>query len=140
MKTTATKLMIAAAILAVTAGVASAQAMKAEVPFAFRAGNTVLPAGDYRIDVQGNHRIVTLSNFDAKQTIMLLPAGGATAPKDWRTKGDPVLAFECGAGRCSLVQLWTGDSRDALSFPHPKLAGNEQAMIMLIPLTRASAD
>jgi hypothetical protein len=139
MKTTSTKLTIAAAILAVTAGVASAQAMKAEVPFAFRAGNTVLPAGDYRIDVKGNHRIVTLSNFDAKQTIMLLPAGSSTAPKAWRTKGDPVLAFECGAGRCSLVQLWTGDS-DALSLPHPKLGGTEQAMIMLIPLTRSSAD
>ena len=140
MKTMTIKIMIAAAILTVATTAASAQIMQADIPFAFRAGNSVLPAGEYRIDVKGPHHTVTFSNYDARRTAMLLPGAGETAPKAWRLKGEPVLAFECVSGRCALTQLWTGVDSNSLSIPHPKLEGNEQAMIMLIPLTKVSAD
>ncbi len=50
MKKLTTKLMIAAAALVVAAGAASAQTMKAEIPFAFRAGDKVMAAGTYRVE------------------------------------------------------------------------------------------
>src|SRR6266545_3044696 len=105
MKTTTTRLTIAAAVLAVATGAASAQAMNAEIPFAFRAGNAVLPAGTYRVDVQATKQWVTLSTFESQRSVMLLPSGGTDVPRAWKDKGGAALAFACGPTRCELVRI-----------------------------------
>jgi hypothetical protein len=140
MKSLTTRLLIAAAALAVATGAASAQTMKADVPFAFRAGDKVLPAGEYRVEVTGANRMVILSNFKQKQSAILIAINAGTAPKDWRTSGAAVMSFECGIGRCALTQLWSGYDSPALSLPHGKATGGEHAALTLIRLVRANGD
>src|SRR5215471_13394266 len=98
MKSLTTKLMIAAAALAVATGAASAQTMKADIPFAFRAGGQMLPAGEYRVEMKGPHATVVLSNFKERRSGILMAISASDAPKDWRDSGTGVLGFECGAG------------------------------------------
>src|SRR5271169_4577719 len=43
------KMMVAAATVVVAAGTASAQNLKADIPFTFRAGGKVMAAGTYRV-------------------------------------------------------------------------------------------
>ena len=54
MKSMTTNLMIAAAALAITSGVASAQQYHADIPFAFRAGNATLAPGRYAVAIKPN--------------------------------------------------------------------------------------
>ena len=139
MKKTTKNLILTAAFLAVATGVASAQTLKADVPFAFRAGGKMMPAGAYRVEIAGpSHEIVFLRNFEAKESTVMISSGPATPPKAWTAKGAPVLSFECGATRCSLIRLWTGSSEPAITFPHPNLRANERASITDIPLVKAT--
>ena len=65
MKTTTTKLTIAAAFLALATGIASAQTLKADIPFAFRAGAKMMPAGEYTVDtLSSSVGMVALKNYD----------------------------------------------------------------------------
>ncbi|HTS60478.1 MAG TPA: hypothetical protein VMH28_00565 [Candidatus Acidoferrales bacterium] len=138
MKTTMKQLMVAAAVLALAAGAATAQTLKAEIPFSFTAGGKVMAPGSYDVRLKDVDNLVTLSNFEARQSAMLLPGGRSTPAKEWRAKGDPVLVFECGAGRCSLIRLWAGGGNMALSIPHHNPGREEQASLTLIPMTRAA--
>ena len=139
MKKTMTKLAIAAALLAVVAGVASAQAMKAEIPFAFRAGNLVMAPGSYVVQVSESARTVQLTNYDSRQSALLIFNVTLDAARDWRTKGAPVLAFDCGAGRCALSQVWTGGEHSAISVGHGR-RGTQEASLTLIRLVNANGD
>ena len=77
MKNATLKLTIAAAMLAVATGVASAQNLKADIPFAFRAGDHMMSAGAYTIEFAGNrHDVLVLKNYEAKQVAVIL----ASAP------------------------------------------------------------
>ena len=53
------KLAVASTLLAVVfVGAAVAQGLRASVPFAFRAGDSVLPAGDYTVTIdRSSHRL-----------------------------------------------------------------------------------
>jgi len=139
MKKTTNKIMIAAALLVAATGIASAQAMKADVPFAFRVGDTVMAAGTYRVEVNTSNKLVSLSSYETKQHIAILSSGGSDASKEWRTAGVPVLEFACGEGRCALTRLWDGADRTALSLPHRSL-GPGQTALTLIRLVRASGE
>ena len=136
MKTTTTRLMIATALLALATGVASAQALQANIPFAFRIGNKVMAPGNYRISIS-DHRIVALSNYDAKATALLLPSSSGDPSKEWKAKGDPMMTFECGVSRCELTRLWDGES-PALNFAHSKVGPEQHAALTEIRLTRAT--
>src|SRR6516225_3285372 len=52
MKSMTTKLMMTAGALAIATGIASAQQYRADIPFAFRAGDRVLAAGTYVVRVK----------------------------------------------------------------------------------------
>jgi hypothetical protein len=136
MKTTTTKLMIATALLALATGVASAQALQANIPFAFRVGNKVMAPGNYRVSVQAD-RLVILSNYEARSTALLTPTSTGDPAKAWKAKGDPVMSFECGVSRCELNQIWTGDSA-ALHFSHRSLGPEQRAAITEIRMVRAT--
>ena len=92
MKRFATKAFVMTAALAALAVGASAQSMKAEIPFTFRAGDAVLAAGTYRIDV-GN-TVVRVTNSDTRKTIALMPHYRSDVDRNaaaaHRSSGSPV--------------------------------------------------
>jgi hypothetical protein len=139
MKNPMTKAMIAAAVLAAATGVASAQPLKAEVPFAFRAGGKVMPPGAYSVEIAGpRHEIVILRNYAAQETALLIASNPDEPSKAWVSRGIPVLSFACTMVRCSLVHIWNGTPDPALTFPRTVRRGEERASITEIPLVRAT--
>jgi len=130
-------MMVAAATLVAAAGSASAQTlMKAEIPFTFRTGATVLPAGTYRISsvYQSSGQVMfRLGSFDGRHAVLLVPRASGDARETWAESGNPVLTFECGVSRCALVGLWTGPETPAYVLPRPKLGRDGQARLSREP-------
>ena len=141
MKKTTTRLTIAAAFLALAAGVASAESLRADVPFAFRIGNKLMAPGSYLVQITGaTNNVVTLRNATTKEIGLALPIALAEPSMEWKANGDAVLSFECGVDRCALTRIWSGGSAPADSLAHPKLAAGEQASVTLVRMSRANGD
>jgi len=125
-----TRMMIAAATVVVAAGVASAQTMKAEIPFTFRAGDKMMPAGTYHV-ANVNHQTSTpmfhIANSASRAAVVLVPRSAADPKSAWTKDGAPMLAFECSGSDCALTAVWTGAHTPAYNISHPKL-GNEGPM------------
>jgi len=134
MKNLTTKLTIAAAVIAVAAGAASAQTMKADVPFAFRTVNGTLEAGTYTVSIDRSAGTVHIRQAHGNESAFLLPTSPIGANKESEAK----LVFSCGAGPCTLVQVWTGPDRPAYQFRRPKQDRNEEASLVAIPLQRGA--
>jgi len=124
-----TNIMIAAAALVVTAGMAKAQVIKAEVPFSFRANGTTMPAGEVRVQHLGPHgsAIFSVANVDANRAILAVPYVRNSETKE----GNASLTFQCGSDRCSLVQIDTGAGQ-TYRFPAPKPGRNEDTHLSVI--------
>ena len=105
-----------AAVALIAAGSASAQTvLKVEIPFAFRAGDTLMAPGNYRIVVNpAGSPAIRLHNDSARGSAMLQALLGDAA-KDWVKAGVPKLGFECVESNCSLASVWTR-GRDAMYF------------------------
>src|SRR5262249_49158333 len=127
-------LLAAIAILA-TAGIASAQTtLKAEIPFAFQAGNTMMAPGSYQIfQYSTGVPTVRMRNHSENKTVLLLPQLG-DAPKDWLKFGVPKISFECVDGNCSLAQIWTGSGREALQIHRHRARPNDNARVNIITI------
>lgn len=128
-----TKLMIAAAAL-VAAGAASAQTMKADIPFAFRASGKVMAAGTYNVDLRNVGGTVVIRGWN-KDSVIAMPM----AHKD-AAGSTPKLVFQCGRGTCSLLQIWPDYSGSGLEFRTPKLDPREQAELVVVPLRRNATE
>ena len=137
MKSLTSKLMITAAAVVVATSVASAQSLKADIPFAFRAGGKVMAPGSYRVTTAGSTHYVILSNYEAKDSVIAMPTALGDAPKK---ASDPVITFECGSGPCELVRLWTASGFPAMKFAHGKSGTGERAALTEIRLVRANGD
>jgi hypothetical protein len=126
MKTLTTNLMIAAAALTVLAAGASAQSLKAEIPFTFRAGNATLLPGAYRVDVttSAGGQYVTLRGLDHKAAVILTNFSADLSPKAG-ADGHPMLGFECAGHTCVLRNLWRGYYTPAYRFYGPTLRGDD---------------
>ena len=128
----------AAAVLMLTAGVASAQGlMKAEVPFAFHVGGKVVEPGTIRVKMlPGNtsNWAMIVSNYDAKRAYIALPKSVGDAPKNWVASGAAKIAFDCSTGACMLAKVWYGEGH-AYEFYGPKTRSGETLLteIVLIP-------
>ena len=130
-------LRMAAVTLTVAAGCASAQGLKAEIPFTFKAGATVLPAGTYRLfETHNGARYIQLRNDDTFRSILLMPAHMTDPAKSW-TDAAPKLTFVCGEGRCSLDQVWNG-SGPAYQFHVPSFGKDAKTRIAVIVMHRDS--
>ena len=144
MKKLTTKLMIGAAVFVVVAGAATAETMTAEIPFAFRAGKQVLPAGTYRVDNEINRSITPifrLTNLHSRRTATLVVPQAPVYPKTaWKHDGNPKMAFECAGGRCALAQVWTGPGSYAYTFARPSLGKGETAELMVVPMHRGKGE
>ena len=92
----------AAAVLMMTAGVASAQSiMKAEVPFAFHVGGNVMEPGTIRVQVMGGNTgngALIVNNYDARRSYIVLPKSVGDAPKSWVASGSAEAGLR--------LQLW----------------------------------
>ena len=123
-----TRMMIAAATLVVAAGSASAQGLKAEIPFAFRAGSVMMAAGTYQVKVdtlQSGHPFFRIGSVDGERVVLLAGTTPRDPKKEWAAAGKAVLSFECGIGRCALAEIWTGPERSSYAVPRPKLGKDE---------------
>jgi hypothetical protein len=138
MMNSVTKWMLAVATMAIAAGSASAQTYTAEIPFAFRAGGSMMAPGKYQLSVGGSTSIPTpvLRNLDTNKGILLAayPQGAISA------NGVSKFVFECAEGSCVLRQLWRGDSGNVYKFMGPKPGHGDDARITEITLTSVKAN
>jgi hypothetical protein len=140
MKTaTLRNMMIAVAALAVAAGTASAQGLRAEIPLSFQAGGAHMLPGAYRIDARESHGsavFVYMENLDTKTSVVLMSASQSDAPAAWRKGGDPVISFACTNGSCAVSQLWTARNSLAYDLPHAKRHGEGKIALVTLTLAR----
>jgi|SRR5713226_3755445 len=140
MKRFATKTLVMTAALAAFAVGASAQSMNAEIPFTFRAGDAVLAAGSYRINVEhtsGNNAVIRLNNDDTKKGIMLMPRYRVDAVKSW---AGPKLVFACTGSDCVLTTVWNGSDSSAMVTARPTRRGKEVAEIRVVNMAGVKAE
>ena len=143
MKKLTTRLTIAAAALMVAAGAASAQTLKAEIPFAFHVGNRIMEPGIYQVDnlaTQSSSPVFRLLEARTHQVVIRMPQAAVDPEKTWTVTGSPKLVFACGDGRCDLAEVWAGSGSNAYTFRRPKLGKDYEASVTVIPMTRDKSE
>jgi hypothetical protein len=134
-------LAIAAAALTAVAGSASAQIMKAEIPFSFHAGNTLMQPGSYDVQVlrsAGNTQFL-IRNNDTHKGAFVLGMLEPGAPKGLSDDAPARLSFECAEGQCVLRQLWPG-AFNSYSLSGPKVGSDGPTHTTEIMLMKANAN
>ena|SRR5207302_129763 len=123
-----TNMMIAAAALVVTAGMAKAQVIKAEVPFAFHVGGKLMPAGEYSVNSQSgaSGQVFNLVNADAHSSVYAMPYQINSS-----RGGDAKLIFECSGANCALFKMSAGTG-PTYGFSHPKWSKGEDTRVTVI--------
>jgi hypothetical protein len=106
MKSLTMNMMLAAAALMAGSTAVSAQTMKAEIPFAFKAHGKVMPAGQYNVYRAKDETSFTIRNAQSHESVMLLALAGEDAAKGWDSRNGGLLQFVCSEG-CTLQRIWT---------------------------------
>jgi hypothetical protein len=138
-----TRMTIAAATLVVAAGSASAQYLKAEIPFAFRASGVVMEAGTYQVKTETGNTGIPMFHIRSAaggRSVLLIGAAPRDPQKEWAAAGQPVLSFECGIGRCALAEVWTGSGRSSYAVPRPKLGRDEPVHTAVVVMRPSKGD
>jgi hypothetical protein len=115
------------------------QATQAKIPFAFQAGNTMMPAGEYQIQraLPTGTTAQLIRRTDSSASTYVL-----TNAVDSRDKNfNPQLIFHCYTNECFLSEIWVGSgqglklqqSRREKELSHAS-AENELAVVSM-PLT-----
>jgi hypothetical protein len=90
------------AALSVTPSLAQSSVdLKANVPWAFNAGNTRLPAGEYVIKGGTGSQVVRIQNVDTKQSALLLTMASINSDPN----RPPVLLFHKYGDKCYLSSV-----------------------------------
>ena len=119
MKTSTTRLMIAAAALVVAAGSASAQTYNARIPVAFSAGGAVMEPGSYLIQrVDSSSQAYTVFNLETHRSILVVTGPKTDTPKSWADAGGPKLDFVCWEDGCALNRFYDGEHDFTYKFSH----------------------
>ncbi len=134
MKSLTMTLMLATATLTVASTVASAQALKAEIPFDFRAGKTMMTAGTYTLTPSPGEQWFQVRDENSRNVILLMTQTPQDPPKSWTAAGHPALAFACGDSGCVLRQVWTGRGAPAHAFSTPKSGDERPGSLAVIRL------
>ena len=83
------------------------QAMVADIPFAFTAGNVTLPAGEYRVQkLDGNSAVLLIRCSDASAAAMVITSAAQAKELQSQSK----LVFNRYDNRYFLSQVWTAGS------------------------------
>ncbi len=133
------KIMMAVAALAL-AGVASAQSLRADIPFAFQVGDKLMAPGPYLVYVNNSSgtELFRLYNVEEKQGALTLADFKQDPAKEWKADGKPRLAFEC-ASRCALSEIWTG-SGSQISYRMHTPKTHEEVRVAVVIAQPAKAD
>jgi hypothetical protein len=134
--------MLAAAALTAVATSASAQSMKAEIPFTFHAGQALLAPGAYQLTIDRGlgGRYFLLRNTDTRKAVLVSMGSGSEAQKAWSADGKPRLRFECAGARCALRQVWVGPTGHAHTIPGPSFGRDEAIRTTEVALSRVKAE
>ena len=85
------------------------QVTQAKVPFAFQAGNTMMPAGEYQIQ-RALPEVKTLQQI--RRTDSFASTFVRTNVVESRDKNaDPKLIFHCYSNECFLSEIWAGSGQ-----------------------------
>src|SRR5438309_1152397 len=111
MQLTALRLTIAASAMLVAVTSASAQNMKAEIPFAFQVGGARMNAGTYEVVwQQGTVATLQIRNREDRNSVLAVPQ----VRNVFSTPGNDLrIAFLCTGGRCELSGLRTYEAQYA---------------------------
>ena len=72
------KLLLTLASALIAATTAYAEQMKADIPFEFSVGQTVLPAGRYTFDTDLSRDLLRVRSEDSRRTVLILTNSAAT--------------------------------------------------------------
>src|SRR5205085_2173828 len=109
--------------LMTVAGCASAQSMKAEIPFYFSAGDAGLAPGTYRLEIRGTNsgtQLIQLTSADQGKSVLVLVQGRMNLSTSERQNLSPTLSFNCVGVRCELAAIWTRPDDQKLVMPTTK--------------------
>jgi len=120
MKSVTMNLMLATAALMVASTVASAQTVKATIPFAFQYKGKVMPAGTYRVTDSGVNPWLEVANVRTREKTFMVPQAAVDPQKEWLSSPGGILQFTCRDGACVLTRVWTNSGKPARTFPGPK--------------------
>ncbi|HYW42435.1 MAG TPA: hypothetical protein VE959_06235 [Bryobacteraceae bacterium] len=129
-------LIVGAAALVVAAGAASAESLKADIPFAFQVGGKTMPAGTYLVsNIAVSSTGVLRFTDKGGGSAVVMPRNKHDARKEWKLDGSPRLAFECGASGCALIEAWDGTGNPAYGMSRPKTVDMEThiAVVLMRP-------
>ena len=100
---------LALALLATTQGVQAQEPVVASIPFTFTAGDTALPAGEYRVEkMHGSSHVLLIRCTEGRPAIMVTALSASSNEPQKKTK----LIFNRYGDRYFLAQIWSeGSSR-----------------------------
>ena len=109
------------ASLFLVAGTVHAQSvtLRADIPFDFVVGNTIMHAGTYTIHpLNRGGSAIQLQSLDLKNNMLLTPCACASDPEQHQSK----LVFQLSDGHYFLWQIWTEgyDEGRQLTIKHPE--------------------
>jgi len=143
MKRMMNKMITAAAVLMIGAGVASAQdALKAEIPFAFSTAGKVTEPGKYLARMTPGAsatKVLSLYNETTRHSYMVAAMLQSDAPRHWKTSGAPRAAFDCSTGTCALRKIWFGEG-NAYEFHGPKTKSGEVQLTEILLTSSTKGD
>ena len=110
-----------AALTAVSAFGASARVGTARIPFAFRAGSTTMPAGNYDIEAPQGRGVplITFRNVDTGDATMIL-APVALSPNQSVDPANARVDFVCAGTECAFYRIWPAGSTGGWAMNRPK--------------------
>jgi hypothetical protein len=115
------------------------QVTQAKIPFAFQAGNTMMPAGEYQIQ-RALPEAKTLQLI--RRTDLSASTFVGTIVVESRDKNaDPKLIFHCYSNECFLSEIWAGSGQGLKLMPSRRekevsLAKTENELaVVSLPLT-----
>jgi hypothetical protein len=132
--------LMAAAALVLAAGSASAQSLKADIPFTFHAAGAVMTPGTYQIvNPSLGSKYVVIRNADTRQSVIAV-YDATDVTKELKAQGRPGIQFECSGAYCSLRQIWKDNGGPAYGFRVPKSGSEGEKHMAFVPLTATKAD
>jgi hypothetical protein len=96
----------------------STQLAQVDIPFSFQMSDKTLPAGTYRIDLEGNHVVLLRGPEKASGFLMMHSANKAKAA-DHGT-----VVFDRYGDKYYLRQIWTAGTTNGLECPKSRAESN----------------
>ena len=136
MKTQLKFAILLASAIGFAGAAASAQTLKAEIPFRFQTSNTLMPPGSYTVSrLSANAPVITLSNWQARKSVIVMASGKLGTPYD----GRPRLTFRCAGENCALSEIWGATGNFGFQAPPSHLNPRDQDRLSVVYLERAQS-